>query len=126
MKSIEDIKDRLLRLDEDASLLFGGDDRFICIIVGGSALILLGYLTRATHDIDMLCTPSELLELLEKYDMNTNAHTWTISRMIILSAFTSLICRPRRSTSTLYLWKISSFPNWLPGVEKTNRILPVM
>ena len=72
MKSIEDIKDRLHRLDEDASLLFDGDDRFICIIVGGSALILLGYLTRATHDIDMLRTPSELLELLGKYDMNTN------------------------------------------------------
>lgn len=61
-----------MRLDEDASLMFDGDDRFICIIVGGSALILLGYLTRATHDIDLLHTPRELLELLEKYDMNTN------------------------------------------------------
>ena len=72
MKSIKDIEERLLRLDEDADLLFEGEGRFTCILVGGSALILLGYITRATHDIDVLKTPPELLSLLSKYDMNNN------------------------------------------------------
>ena len=72
MDSLKDIETRLLRLDEDADLLFEDDGRFTCILVGGSALILLGYITRATHDIDVLKTPAELLALLSKYDMNNN------------------------------------------------------
>lgn len=72
VNGLTEIEERLLRLDEDASLLFDGEGRFACILVGGSALILLGYISRATHDIDLLQTPRELLALLEKYDMNTN------------------------------------------------------
>lgn len=52
--------------------MFGNTGRFTCILVGGSALILLGYIARATHDIDILETPRELLQLLDKYDMNIN------------------------------------------------------
>lgn len=72
MDNIQDIKDRLLRLDEDADLLFDNEDRLSCVLVGGSALILLGYISRATHDIDILKIPPELLTLLSKYDMNNN------------------------------------------------------
>lgn len=72
MEGAKAIKERLLRLDEDAALLFDDDSRFSCILVGGSALILLGYISRATHDIDVLRTPPELQELLAKYDMNSN------------------------------------------------------
>ena len=36
----EDLLERLDRLDEDASLMFDGDERFHLIIVGGGALIL--------------------------------------------------------------------------------------
>ena len=39
------------------------------VIVGGSAFILLGKLTRATHDIDALSVPKELYGLLGKYDI---------------------------------------------------------
>ena len=39
------------------------------VIVGGSAFILLGKLTRATHDIDALSVPKELYSLLGKYDI---------------------------------------------------------
>ena len=42
------------------------------VIVGGSAFILLGKLTRATHDIDALSVPKELYSLLGKYDINTD------------------------------------------------------
>lgn len=73
---LDDIRQRLLRLDEDADLMFGDEDRFICIIVGGSAFVLLGYSTRATHDIDMLKTSPELTSLLCKYDMNTNVQAY--------------------------------------------------
>jgi hypothetical protein len=73
---LDDIRQRLLQLDEDADLMFEEDQRFICIIVGGSAFALLGYSTRATHDIDMLRASPELNSLLQKYDMNTNVQAY--------------------------------------------------
>ena len=67
----EDLLYRLARLDEDADLLFDDDRRFKLVIVGGSALILLETITRATHDIDALEASPEIVHLLEKYDINT-------------------------------------------------------
>ena len=67
---------RLQRLDEDASLLIDSLVRYRVIIVGGSALILLGRLDRATHDIDMLSVPQQLYALLDNYDINTNAEAY--------------------------------------------------
>lgn len=67
----EDLLERLARLDEDADLLFDDDRRFRMVIVGGSALILLETITRATHDIDALDVSPEIMDLLEKYDINT-------------------------------------------------------
>ena len=51
---LDDLRKRLERLDEDADLMIDNDDRYQMVIVGGSAFILLGKLTRATHDIDAL------------------------------------------------------------------------
>ena len=67
----EELLDRLLRLDEEAELLFDDDRRFRMVIVGGSALILLETITRATHDVDALDVSPEIVNLLEKYDINT-------------------------------------------------------
>lgn len=67
---LDDLLERLMRLDEDADLLFDDDRRFKLVIVGGSALILLKTIIRATHDIDALDASSEIIELLEKYDIN--------------------------------------------------------
>lgn len=72
----EDLLERLARLDEDADLLFDDDRRFKMVIVGGSALILLETITRATHDIDALDVSSEIVDLLEKYDINTRVGTF--------------------------------------------------
>ena len=72
----EDLLERLARLDEDADLLFDDDRRFRMVIVGGSALILLETITRATHDIDALDVSPELVDLLEKYDINTRVGTF--------------------------------------------------
>lgn len=74
---LDDIKDRLLRLDEDAYLLFGENIKFKCYIVGGGALMIMGYITRATHDIDVLqAVPNMLQELFAKYDMNCSVKAY--------------------------------------------------
>ena len=66
----QDLYKRLLLLDEEAWLLYDGKEKFYCIIVGGSALMLLGYINRATHDIDSIECHQNLLSLIEKYDIN--------------------------------------------------------
>lgn len=72
----EELLERLARLDEDAELLFDDDRRFTMVIVGGSALILLETITRATHDIDALNVSPEIVGLLEKYDINMRVATF--------------------------------------------------
>ena len=57
---LDDLRKRLERLDEDADLMIDNDDRYQMVIVGGSAFILPGKLTRATHDIDALSVPKDL------------------------------------------------------------------
>ena len=73
---LDDLRKRLERLDEDADLMIDNDDRYQMVIVGGSAFILLGKLTRATHDIDALIVPKELYSLLGKYDINTDVEAY--------------------------------------------------
>ena len=72
----KDLLERLARLDEDADLLFDDDRQFKMVIVGGSALILLETITRATFDIDALDVSPEIAGLLEKYDINTRVATF--------------------------------------------------
>jgi hypothetical protein len=67
----DDLIERLLRLDEDAALLDNSDARFHLVIVGGGALILWEYVSRATHDIDALDASQKIQSLLAKYDINT-------------------------------------------------------
>ena len=73
---LDDLRKRLERLDEDADLMIDNEDRYQMVIVGGSAFILLGKLTRATHDIDALSVPKELYSLLGKYDINTDVEAY--------------------------------------------------
>ena len=68
-----ELTERLLDLDRDAQLMFSEESEFKCYIVGGSALVLMGYSIRATHDIDILERyPKEISLLFSKYDMNTS------------------------------------------------------
>ena len=71
-----ELMERLYRLDEDADLMFDDDRKFEMIVVGGSALILLNSISRATHDIDAINVPRDLIDLLDKYDINTQAETY--------------------------------------------------
>ena len=72
----DDMFERLKRLDEDASLLYGGGGRYKMIIVGGSALILMEHIDRTTRDIDVLSASGELYGLMERYDMNDRVKTF--------------------------------------------------
>ncbi len=73
---LDDLRKRLERLDEDTDPMIDNNDRYQMVIVGGSAFILLGKLTRATHDIDALSVPKELYSLLGKYDINTDVEAY--------------------------------------------------
>jgi len=75
---LEEIIERLYRLDEDAELTFSDDVEFKCYIVGGGALMIMGYALRTTHDIDVLETiPNSLQELFAKYNMNCDVKAYS-------------------------------------------------
>ncbi len=65
----QELRARLLDFDRAAALLHPGR-RFRLVLVGGSAMVLLGRLERATHDLDALVFPTELLELMESFDIS--------------------------------------------------------
>lgn len=70
---VNELKERLLMIEEEAKLTFSEDSEFSCYIVGGGALILMGYIVRSTHDIDAISAyPDEIKEVYEHYDMNTD------------------------------------------------------
>jgi len=64
-----DLTKRLIDLDRAATLLFD-ERRFRVVLVGGGAMILLGCLSRATQDLDAIQFPTELVGLMETYDVN--------------------------------------------------------
>lgn len=103
----DDLLERLARLDEDADLLFDDDRRFRMVIVGGSALILLETITRATHDIDALDVSPEIVDLLEKYDINTRAGTFIIiSHIITMRDWCRFSSMAEGLTSIRHRWRI--------------------
>lgn len=64
-----ELRNRLLALDRAVSLLYP-DRHFRLVFVGGGAMVLLGCLARATSDLDTLHFPTELLPLMEQYDLS--------------------------------------------------------
>ena len=74
--SRDELIKRLERLDEDAFFSFDTNSHYYLVIVGGGALILQRYISRATHDVDVILVSPELSELLEKYDINCRVQTY--------------------------------------------------
>ena len=72
----DDMIQRLLALDEEVSLLYPNVERINMVIVGGGALVLMEYLSRSTHDIDVLSVSHRIQDLMLKYDMNTQVQTY--------------------------------------------------
>lgn len=64
----------LLNFDREVDMLYGTSElTFKCYIVGGGALVLTDYVSRVTHDVDILkAVPDAIIPLMAKYDMNMN------------------------------------------------------
>ena len=69
-----EVLNRLEKLDMVAYTKIKDNKRYSCIIVGGGALMLLGFSNRVTYYIDVLKNniPRELFEVMESLDINTN------------------------------------------------------
>jgi len=71
-----DILQRLDKLDMEAYTTIDTPHMYKMIIVGGSGLVLLGVISRATQDIDAIEASPEIRHLLAKYDANLNVSTY--------------------------------------------------
>ena len=74
-----DIIKRLLQVDKDMCLLDSSSDIFTCVIVGGSALVLLNKIYRSTHDIDSIDASNEIKPLLDAYNINMNVNAYRVN-----------------------------------------------
>ena len=63
----EEILDRLDKMDMEAFVTLDTPYMYRMVIVGGSGLVLLETITRATQDIDALEASPDIRWLLEKY-----------------------------------------------------------
>ena len=71
-----DILDRLDKMDMEAFSTIDDSKMYHVIIVGGSGLVLLGTISRATQDIDALDASPAIRHLLAKYDANLRVSTY--------------------------------------------------
>ena len=74
-----EIFDRLLQVDRDMALLDPTDEQYMCVIVGGSALVILEKIVRSTHDIDSINASEEIQGLLETYNINMNVRAYLVN-----------------------------------------------
>lgn len=65
----EELRSRLLSFDRAVALSYPGQS-FRLVLVGGGAMVLLGYLSRATFDLDVLAAPAVLQSLMGEYDLS--------------------------------------------------------
>ena len=68
--------EKLKQLDNDIALLDTSDDLYTCVIVGGSALVLMDKIYRSTHDIDSIASSEKIQPLLEAYNINMNVKAY--------------------------------------------------
>lgn len=72
----DDILKRLDRLDMEAFSTIDSEDKYRMVIVGGSGLVLLEKINRATNDIDAMDVSPAIIDLLAKYDANAQVGTF--------------------------------------------------
>jgi len=67
----DELQERLELLDTDAAALFNDGVKYHVYIAGSGALLLMGYTSRATSDIDVIDATDTLCDLFDKYQMNS-------------------------------------------------------
>lgn len=73
----QELLDKLIALDEEVSMVVPQNERISMTIVGGSALILSGFLNRITLDIDLIDIYYPVLfPIMEKYDVNCHSNAF--------------------------------------------------
>ena len=72
----KELLERLKQLDSDMALLDNSEDLYTCVIVGGSALVLMDKIYRSTHDIDSIASSEKILPLLDAYGINMNVKAY--------------------------------------------------
>ena len=72
----EEMLNKLKDLDDKASKILPEGNRIFMTVVGGGALILGGFLSRATTDIDIIDRYDELQALLNKNDVNNRSNAF--------------------------------------------------
>lgn len=75
----DEIIKRLLQIDKDIVSLDNSSDIYSCVIVGGSALVLMKKIFRSTHDIDSINASNNIKPLLESYNINMNVSAYLIN-----------------------------------------------
>ncbi|MCL1805252.1 MAG: DUF6036 family nucleotidyltransferase [Clostridiales bacterium] len=70
------IQNRMKLFDERVALEYSSDGRFMVVIVGGGVLVLRGYISRSTDDIDILKADHRIYSLMEMYDMNGHVNAY--------------------------------------------------
>ena len=111
--SYESLIRRLKELDEEASLRFDSADRLSLIIVGGSALILMEYISRATHDIDAMEASQQLQDLLQDYDINMNVQTYLLE---FQSRYFMIMCVHEIWIESHMGFICPKIPGWMPCI----------
>lgn len=75
----KEIIEKLKQLDKDMLLIDTTDDLYSCVIVGGSALVLMDKIYRSTHDIDSIASSDKIQPLLEAYNINMNVQAYALN-----------------------------------------------
>lgn len=73
----EDILERLNKMDMEAFTTIDDENMYQIVIVGGSGLVLLGTISRATQDIDTLDASPAIRHLLNYYDANLHVSAYS-------------------------------------------------
>lgn len=110
----------LKRLNELDELLYLSEmhnkEQMRAVVVGGAALLLLGYIERATRDIDFIEVSCEAKKFLPEFDINTNAAAYLFEfpedyceRLVPLNAGGKKIKYYAMSLEDIVIAKVSSY-----------------
>lgn len=76
MENKQEVLERLIAADDEASSISASDYNAKVVLVGGSVLIIRDLIFRQTPDIDTINLSKELINVFRKYDINCDANAF--------------------------------------------------